>query len=199
MRHRFARHLFEPQLIRQVEPRQGGHVEQAVDKVVLVTGRDVEFVSLPQERHPGEGAEIAEAGNLLGRHDQAAGNQQDRAGQRQDFILAAQLPLDVPVPFRFVGDDAERKFPRRAVVPFEGRGPFFPRVQKPHAPGRTHQRHDQLAQFVRDAEAVDGGLNLGLLGVPVGPLGRAAGEVGEDAGVVGPHQLVNAARAGAAA
>ena len=42
---------------------------------------------------------------------------------------------------------------------------------------------------------MDGGLNLGLLGVPVGPFGRAAGEVGEDAGVVGPHQLVEPARA----
>ena len=125
MRHRFAGHLFEPQLLRQVEPRQGGHVEQAVDKVVLVTGRDVEFVSLPQQRHPREGAEIAEAGDLLGRHDQAAWDQENRAGQRQDFILAAQLPLDAPVPFRFVGHDAERKLPRRTVVPFEGRGPFF--------------------------------------------------------------------------
>ena len=174
MRHRFAGHFLEPQFFRQVETRQGRHIEQAVDEVVLVTGRDVELVPLPQERHPGEGAEIAEAGDLLGRHDEAAGDQKDRAGHGQDFILAAQLPLDAPVPFRFVGNDAERKFPRRAVVPFEGRGSFFARVQKPDPSRGAHQRHDQLAQLVRDAEAVDRTLNFGLLRVPVGPFGRAA-------------------------
>ena len=161
---------------------------------MLLTHRHAEFVPLPQLRHPGERAEVPQEGDFFWRQHESARHQQQRPREGHDLIFAAKLPLHPPLLFRFVGDDPQGQLPGWAGIPLECGGIFLTRIQEPHATRAAHQRHEQFAQLVRDAEAVHRALNFGLLRVPIRPLGRAAGEVGEDPRIIGADQLVGAAR-----
>ncbi len=107
MRNRIAADLFEPQLVRQVEPRQGRHVEQSIDEVVLLPDRDAQLLTGAEHVHPGERAEVAQPGNVLVREQEPPRHHEQRAGQRQDFVFAAQLPVDAPLAFCLVGDETQ--------------------------------------------------------------------------------------------
>ncbi len=72
MRHRIAGDFFEPQLLGEIESRQGGHVEQLIDEVVLFANRHAQPLATLEQLDPGEGPEVAEAGDPLGRQHESA-------------------------------------------------------------------------------------------------------------------------------
>ena len=74
-----------------------------VDEVVLFPAGHAQPFAALEQLDPGEGAEIAQAGDPLGGQDEAARHQQHGSAQRQNLIFPAKLPLDPPGSFGCAG------------------------------------------------------------------------------------------------